>query len=86
MRVIVLTKDRTDYARDVETYLNDFKRVTNRELEVLDPESPRGVDFCRTYDIMQFPSMIALGEDGQMLNLWKGLPFPTINEVSYYAR
>lgn len=85
MRVVVLTKERTDYARQVETFLVDFKRVTGRELEVIDPESPDGVGFCRAYDILQFPSMIALGNDGQMLHIWKGLPFPTINEVSYYA-
>lgn len=86
MRVVVITKDRTDYARDVETYLNDFKRATGRDLEVMDPESPDGVSFCRTYDIMLFPTVVALGDDGQMLNMWRGLPLPTINEVSYYAQ
>lgn len=85
MRVVVLTKERTDYARDVETFLGDFRRVTGRELEVLDPESPAGVSFCQTYDIMQFPTVIALSEDGQMQNQWRGLPLPTISELSYYA-
>lgn len=85
MKVVVLTKERTDYARDVETFLVDFARVTGQEIEVIDPETPAGVDFCRAYDILQFPTMVALGDSGQMLNMWKGLPFPTINEVSYYA-
>lgn len=84
MKAVVVTKERTDYARDVETYLGDFRRVTGRELEVIDPESPDGVSFCRTYDILQFPTLVALDDSGQMLNIWKGLPFPTINEVSYY--
>lgn len=85
MRVVVLTKERTDYARDVETFLNDFRRVTGRELEVLDPESPAGVSFCRVYDILQFPTIVALSDDGQMQNQWRGLPLPTISELSYYA-
>lgn len=86
MRVVVLTKERTDYARDVETFLVDFRRVTGRDLEVLDPESPAGVSFCQAYGIWDFPTIIALADDGQMQQQWRGLPLPTINELSYYTR
>ena len=85
MRVVMLTKDQTDYARDVETFLFDFKRLTGRDIEVLDPESPDGVSFTEAYDILQFPTLIALADDGHMQNTWAGLPLPTISEVSYYS-
>ncbi len=85
MRVVIISKDRTDYARDVEVYRNDFKRVTGRELEVLDPESRDGVSFCRAYDILEFPTVVALSDDSQLLNQWRGMPLPTINELSYYS-
>jgi len=84
MRVVVLTKERTDYARDVETFLGDFRRVTGRELEVIDPESPAGVSFCQAYGIWDFPIIVAISDDGQMQQQWRGLPLPTINELSYY--
>jgi len=29
---------------------------------------------------------VALDDNGQLQNLWRGLPLPTISEVSYYTR
>ncbi len=85
MRVVVVTKDNTDYARSVETFLGDFTRQTGRTLEVLDPETGEGDMFCRTYDIVEYPSIIAISNDGQVQNLWRGRTLPTISEVDYYA-
>ena len=82
---MVVYKDATDYARQVTDFLFDFKRQTGRDLEVMDPESRDGVSFCQTYDIMLYPTIIALSDEGQMQNTWAGLPLPTISEVSYYA-
>ena len=85
MRVVVITKEATDYSRNVDTFVTDFTRQTGRTLEVLDPDSPEGDSFCRTYDIVEYPSIIALGNDGQLQNLWTGTMLPTISEVSYYV-
>jgi hypothetical protein len=88
MRVVVITKAQTDYARTVETFLEDFSRQTGRVLEVLDPETPEGESFCRAHDILQYPSVVALGNVGGMevvQHIWSGALLPTINEVNYYA-
>lgn len=68
MRVVVVTKDDMDYTRSVETFLEDFKRQTGRNLEVIDPETRDGEIFARTYDILEYPTIIALGNDGQVQN------------------
>lgn len=85
MRVVVVYKDASDHAREVRDYLGDFYRQTGRELEVVDPETREGADFCRTYDVVEYPSLIALSDDGMVQNLWRGRPLPTISEVSYYV-
>ncbi len=85
MRVVVIYKDASDHAREVTDYLRDFTRQTGRELESLDPDSREGLDFCRVYDIVEYPSIIALDDQGQLQNLWRGRPLPTISEVSYYV-
>jgi hypothetical protein len=64
----------------------EFKRRTGHDLEVLDPDTRDGAGFCRTYDIVEYPTVIALSDDGQVQNLWRGLPLPTMSEVSYYVR
>jgi hypothetical protein len=85
MRVVVIFKDATDYTRAVDSFREDFARQTGRVLETLDPESREGELFCRTYDIVEYPTIIALSNDGQMQNMWTGPVMPTISEVSYYA-
>jgi hypothetical protein len=85
MRVVVLYKEATDYARQVEEYIGDFKRQTGHELETMDPESTGGISFCEAYDILEFPTIVALSDDGHLQNQWRGLPLPTISEVSYYV-
>lgn len=82
---MVVYKEQTDYARQITDYMRDFERQTGRVLETLDPETRDGVGFCSTYDILQFPTLVALADDGRLLTMWKGLPLPTISEVSYYA-
>lgn len=85
MRVVVVYKEETDYARQVNDYLRDFTRQTGHELETLNPDTPEGASFCRAYDVVEYPSLVAISDDGVMQNLWRGLPLPTISEVSYYV-
>ena len=85
MRVVVVYKSESDHAREVTDFLHDFGRQTGRVLEELNPESPEGDAFCRVYDVVEYPSIIALSDDGQLQHLWRGRPLPTISEVSFYA-
>jgi hypothetical protein len=85
MRTVVVYKEASDHARAVDTFMHDFTRQTGRQLEVINPETPEGSQFCTTYDVVEWPSLVALDDNGMVQNLWRGLPLPTISEVSYYA-
>lgn len=85
MRTFVIYKTESDHARDVMTFLSDFERQTNKQLDVVDPDTLQGADTCRLYDIVEYPSIVAVDDDGAIQNIWKGLPLPTISEVSYYV-
>lgn len=86
MRVIVVYKENYDYTRTVTDFLRDLNRQTGQDLEVINPDTVEGVQFCETYGIMQYPTIVAMSDDGVMQHMWNGLPLPTINEVSYYFR
>lgn len=58
---------------------------TGQVLEEMSPDSIEGNNFCEVYDIVEYPTIIALSDSGQMQNLWRGLPLPTISEVSFYV-
>lgn len=85
MRVVIVYKNESDHARDVLDYLRDFERQTGHKIDTLEPESPDGIQFCQAYDILEYPTVIALSDDSHMQNIWSGLPLPTISEVSFYV-
>lgn len=85
MKVQVIYKEESDHAREVLDYLRDFKRQTGHDLEAIDPDTADGANFCRTYDIVEYPSIVAISDDGILQNLWRGRPLPTISEISYYV-
>ena len=85
MKAVIIYKAQSDHARAVEDYLRDFLRQTGSELETLDPDSKDGATTCRTYDIVEYPTIIALSDGGLLQNSWRGLPLPTISELSYYT-
>lgn len=84
MRALVIYKVESDHAREVIDYMRDFTKQTGRQLEEVDPDSREGADLCRTYDIVEYPTIIALSDNGQLQNMWRGRPLPTISEVSFY--
>ncbi len=84
MKVVMVYRDDSDRARAVIDFLRDVKRQTGHDIEVMDPDSAEGADFCRVYDIVEYPTMLALDDDGHLQNTWRGLPLPTISETSYY--
>lgn len=85
MRTLIVYKEQSDHAREVIDYLRDFARQTGHTIETLDPDTRDGASFCRTYDIVEYPSVVAMSDDGKLQNLWRGRPLPTISEVSYYV-
>lgn len=86
MRVVIVFKDKTDYTRTVLDYLRDFERQTGHALETLDPDTEGGSQFCSIYGIVEYPYVVAISDSGVMQNSWRGLPLPTISELSYYVQ
>ncbi|OYW42101.1 hypothetical protein B7Z28_01775 [Candidatus Saccharibacteria bacterium 32-45-3] len=85
MRVVVIYRYESDHAREVFDYLRDFSRQTGHAIEEIDPDSREGSQFCSVYDIVEYPTIIALSDSGQVQNTWRGRPLPTISEVSFYV-
>lgn len=85
MRIVALYRGMSEHRRPVEEFMHEFERRTGKVIETLDPDSREGISFAQTYDIVEYPTMLALSGEGQVQALWRGLPLPTISEVSYYA-
>ncbi len=86
MRIVVVYKDVSNHGREVREYVDDFKRQTGLKIEVMDPDSGRNEFFLQAYDIVEYPTTLAIADDGRLLQMWRGRPLPLFDEVAYYAR
>lgn len=85
MRVVCVWREGYNYSRTVEEWLVGFERITGKEVESIDPGTRVGEEFCRAYDIVEYPTMLALTNDGAVVAMWRGAMLPTFDEVSYWA-
>lgn len=85
MKAYVIYQNESDHARAVIDFMRDFERRTSKQLIAIEPGSREGDSLCRTYDIVEYPTIIATDNNGVLQTQWRGLPLPTIDEVSYYA-
>jgi hypothetical protein len=85
-RVVIVWRDNTDYSRQVIDWLREFHRRTGKELESIDPDTREGISFITAYDIVEYPTIIAIqGDKGQVMDMWRGLPLPKIDDVNFYT-
>lgn len=82
MRIVCIYRENQDYSRSVSEWLENVHRQTGREIETMDPD--RNPGFCEAYDIVEYPTILALGERGEVRASWRGKSLPLINEVLFY--
>jgi len=83
MRAICIYRDNQDYTRSVDEWIENFYRQTGKEIETMNPDENPG--FCESYDIVEYPTFLVLGNSGEVIAMWRGRNLPLINEVSYYT-
>lgn len=87
MRIIVLYRPNSEYGRPVEEFIRDYQaQEGDRHLEVLSLDSRDGAATASLYDVMEYPAILALQDDGYLHKLWQGAQLPLMNEVAAYAR
>lgn len=86
--MLVLYRPESEHSTDVETFARDFQQLyeVGRKLELVSLNTRDGAATASLYDIMSYPAILALANDGSVLNMWQGLPMPLMDEVAGYAR
>lgn len=86
MRVSVLYRSNTEQERAVLEFVEEFKRRVGRSLEMLDVNTREGSSMASLYDVMRYPTVLAISNEGSVLHSWDAAEsMPLINEVSYYT-
>ena len=88
VKLLILYSPNTEFATDVEAFADAFRRqhdiMGSRKIELVSVNTRDGAATASLYDIMAFPSILALADDGQVLNAWQGMPLPLQDEVAGY--
>jgi hypothetical protein len=85
MKVLILYRPNSEHGRLVEDFVRDFKSNHPSRLEVLDIDSRDGSATASLYDIMQYPAIMVLRDDGSVLKSWEGDSMPVMNDLAYYT-
>jgi hypothetical protein len=86
MKVVILYRPNSEHGRQVETFIRDYQtRHEGGRLEVLNIDSRDGDATASLYDIMQYPAILALRNDGSVMKAWQGEALPMMDEIAYYT-
>lgn len=86
MKVLVLYRPNSEHGRVIEEFIHEFQqRFEEVHLEVLNIDSRDGSATASLYDVMQYPAILVLQNDGYLHKSWIGEQLPLIDEVVSYA-
>lgn len=80
----MLYRPNSEHARSVEEYVRDFQHQRGKVIELMSLDTVEGAEKANLYGLMQYPAIIAVREDGQLLRDWQGSNLPLMDEVAGY--
>lgn len=83
----MLYRPNSEHATTVEAFARDFEHQhdVRNKLELLSVNTRDGASTAALYDVWEFPTILAISDDGRMLNMWQGSQMPLMDEVAAYA-
>lgn len=86
MIAYLLYNKNTAAERTVTDYCERLK-AEQINAELLDADTPRGIQLAENYEIMGRPAVLLVKDDGAPVQVWQGADsLPPVSEVAYLAR
>jgi hypothetical protein len=85
VKLLILYRPDSEHASAVESFVRDFQAQHDigKKLELLSINTRDGSATANLYDIMSYPAILALADDGSVVNAWQG-QLPLMDEVVGY--
>jgi hypothetical protein len=85
MRTVILYHPNSEFVGKVEDFKRDFQnRHPDKKVELLSLETVQGAEMAKLYDIVRYPAIVVLTDQGLMQKFWQDQPFPLMDEVFAY--
>jgi len=87
MKVVIFYKPQSEHTRLVEEFMHDFSRqYPDTSLTSINPDTIEGGRQAELYDIVSYPTVLALDKDGVTLQRWDNGQLPLKGDLAYYAK
>ncbi len=81
MRVQILYRPNSEHDSLIKDFIRTYHSKESKDIELLDVDSPKGDEIAKLYDIVQYPAILVLRNDGQLQKMWQGSDLPLADEV-----
>lgn len=86
MRLVILYHPNSEFAGLAQDYKRDFEaRHHDKKIELLSLEEVAGAETANLYDVVRYPAILAIANDGSLLKLWQDQPWPVMDELAAYS-
>jgi hypothetical protein len=86
MRTVILFHPNAEFAGVVEDFKHDFEqRHPDRKVDLISLETVEGAEMAKLYDVVRYPAILVIANDGQLQKFWQDQPFPLMDEVASYS-
>jgi hypothetical protein len=87
MKVVILYRPNSEHGRMIEDFVHEYQsRNQDAKLELLNIDTKDGYATAKLYDVVDYPAILVLQDNGSVQNMWQGKTLPLIDEVSNSVR
>jgi hypothetical protein len=86
MNLLILYRPNSEHGRLIEEFIHEFKsRHYTDRMEVVDIDTREGIATATLYDVVQYPAILVMQNDGSIQKMWQGPELPLMDEVASYT-
>lgn len=86
MKVVVLYRPNSQHSRTMEEFVQEYqRRYDPTHIEALSIDTRDGIAMATLYDIVNYPAILVVQNDGSAQKIWQGDSLPLMDEVVSYA-
>jgi hypothetical protein len=86
MKALVLYRPNSEYSRITEQFIRDYKsRYPTGRVEVVNIDTRDGIATASLYDVMSYPAILVIQDNGALQKDWQGPVLPMFDEIASYV-
>lgn len=87
MRTVIIYHPKQEFAGVVDGFKRDFEaRFPDKKVQLASLETVEGSELAALYDVVRYPAILVIAENGGLQKLWQDRPFPLMDEVAAYSQ